>query len=266
VRTEHLSNWSLHWPKGEIVTDKNVMTFIIRYSDDRSASFSIDNLKSHLEQCGFNTIYRQWGEDGLVSIEAGTGAGVGRQVTVHLWTLLDHAMAIVTCHDLKHRRAIRAFFDNEKNCILGELTHTTRILDCKRIHAVIITSTGNMTGPEEHDEPELQTVYELKIGAELVGMCLLSYYNGEMSDCAPTIQLFEIKEKYRGKRLGREFLQAIEHDVPEHGFDRIWATNIAYTDAVGFWERMGYDTEEVGEAFKRLSATKRCSMQLDSGI
>jgi len=80
----------------------------------------------------------------------------------------------------------------------------------------------------------------------VVAKAVISYFNFEEADCAPTIELVEVIKGQRRKGIGRKMLEEIEGDMLDLGFNRIWATNIK---SFGFWEEMGYefDLEEASK-------------------
>ncbi len=90
--------------------------------------------------------------------------------------------------------------------------------------------------PRDDERTYPETDYELKKGADLAGRARLSYYDSEMDEeGVPTIQLLEIRKGLRRRGYGRRMLEAIEFDMKDMFFPKIWATNM---QDYGFWESM----------------------------
>ncbi|NHI03047.1 hypothetical protein DYY67_0168 [Candidatus Nitrosotalea sp. TS] len=75
---------------------------------------------------------------------------------------------------------------------------------------------------------------------KVIAKALLGYYAGEMNDCAPTIEMFEVNPKYRGHGIGSKIHASVENWVRNHDFSRI---RIEDTRSTGFWRKMGYEID-----------------------
>ena len=96
---------------------------------------------------------------------------------------------------------------------------------------------------------DLHTSYEFKIDEQRVAKALLSYYNSEMTEFAPTFESIKVASKYKGQGIGTAVVKKIEKITRAMGFDRIWATDAM--DSLDFWKKMGYETD-IDECVKYL--------------
>lgn len=131
---------------------------------------------------------------------------------------------------------------------VGELKHGTQKLKIQGSKIIGHYTAGILS---ESAEPAFLTpyiFYEFRSDRRLVGKAYLSYYDFEMNECAPTIEMFEVKKVFRRKGIGSKMYQAIEKVTADQGFDRILLTDIRSSK---FWEAMGFETD-LDEATKFL--------------
>jgi len=121
--------------------------------------------------------------------------------------------------------------------------------------------TGACTCNGETTFGDLASLYTLRLGSQCMGKAFIHYYNNDMADCAPTIELFEIAGAFQSKRMqysfrmqgfGLRLLKAMRTTLKKQGFDRVWATYIMDTNAVNFWKKAGFHAQDqIGEMVLR---------------
>lgn len=129
----------------------------------------------------------------------------------------------------------------------GKVVHGER---CFRLRSVPAAGTV-VTGVVDQNEIYLYPYkfYELRTEEELIAKALVSHFNHEMAESAPTIELIEVVNGLRGYGIGKKLVSLIERHSLNEGFDRIWATDAG--TSVSFWEHMGYDFD-LDEGMKYL--------------
>jgi len=108
---------------------------------------------------------------------------------------------------------------------------------------------------------------------ECVARALMTYANGEMSFVGPTLELFEVKRRWRRRGLGAALLAAIEKFVTDavapRTVDRPCAS-LSLCNVVGereFWDRAGFTWLDFGEeAVKRLRVPLVCTCGACGGV
>jgi len=211
--------WGLGWPEFKLVADERIITHFLRYGTNRAAT------------CAYQALWRHLGR----SFE--TSVSEGRDESQLVAARVRHKPVILVSHSpLEDCVTARVFMPEYAGEIREFALKTPFILACDVQHSVrtfkLKTSCINVsahTGVVNSDDDPMRqphTLYEFRIGHDMIAKALISYENSVMLDCAPTITHFEVQRKFRGKGLGTKCVRAIEENIAKFGFDRIWATSI----------------------------------------
>lgn len=76
---------------------------------------------------------------------------------------------------------------------------------------------------------------------EVLAKALVNHINLKMEQTGPSIEMFEVREAYRGRGLGRRLLERVEEDARHDGFACVRSTHDR--SALGFWKHMGYELD-----------------------
>lgn len=236
-----MRGWDLNWPRLTIAERDGTTTFLVRYNEIEAADAWFMRLQKELDKLSKT---RSSESNGL---HIATSRVLGRSL-VSAWHPSDHDYFFATAFASRYVEAIHDYLAKQLRCFTCELTHSRRVLNLDRYLKAIV-QTGMMA--DNDPTSELLTLYRFKRGRTIPAMAMFRY-EYEHSECSPTITHFEVKRIYRGKGLGKRFMQVIESDIKQQGFDRIWATDAAASGNIGFWERLGFDIVEDEEALKWL--------------
>jgi GNAT superfamily N-acetyltransferase len=91
---------------------------------------------------------------------------------------------------------------------------------------------------------------ELRRGRAMIAKMLVSQFNREMWEAAPTMEALEVVENERRKGIATRLIGLVEAKAEEEGFDRVWGTdaNLSYK----LLEKLGYECDLDEECVKYL--------------
>jgi N-acetylglutamate synthase-like GNAT family acetyltransferase len=147
---------------------------------------------------------------------------------------------------------IRLFLDDNSDLrtqFIAELHHEKAEKTLSDLGIRVISHTWSQVTDIRQDELTPHTFYRFTKQRKLIGKASIDYFNGEMGEYAPSIDMFEILPQFRGHGTGKRLLQLIEDDAQAAGFDRIWATEVV--SSFDFWKKAGYDID-IDEGLKCL--------------
>ncbi|MDG6953931.1 MAG: GNAT family N-acetyltransferase [Nitrososphaerota archaeon] len=82
---------------------------------------------------------------------------------------------------------------------------------------------------------------ELRRNRRLIAKMLTSYFNSEMVEAAPTMELLEVVKGERRKGIGTAMIRLAEGWAVDEGFDRIWGTDAELS--MGLLLKLGYEND-----------------------
>ena len=88
----------------------------------------------------------------------------------------------------------------------------------------IVEKVGTVEGKGEIDLYPFRFI-ELRRDRRLIAKMLMSYFNSEMVEAAPTMELLEVVKGERSKGIGTAMIRLAEGFAVDEGFDRIWGTD-----------------------------------------
>jgi GNAT superfamily N-acetyltransferase len=108
----------------------------------------------------------------------------------------------------------------------------------------VISRTGVIKDEKDWLPYSFWKIYK---GKNFISRALIGFRALEMSECAPTILMFDVMPKFRRKGFGREIVTGIEYYMCENGCTKLRLEN---TKAILFWQKLGYDIDiDEGEKY-----------------
>ncbi|MGH2639303.1 MAG: GNAT family N-acetyltransferase [Rhabdochlamydiaceae bacterium] len=246
------STWDLSWESpnyvklSEIKAEENKTSFVAEFESDKKAKKAISLMKGWFGKNGYGVKSETRGSMPYLTFKRKSSTvllGQGK-VSGSVLALCDTDEVDTVSHLLWPFRTMQEYGLQS----LGELKHgkTPTTIPSSKIRAYC--SIGIPTESEEPAFLDPCTFYEFRLGRQLVGKAYFSYYDYEMDECAPTIEMFEVKKKSRRKGIGSKMYQFVEKVTSDQGFDRILVTDIRTSE---FWSAMGFEVD-LDEAVKYL--------------
>jgi len=212
-------------------------TFVVRFSSNSYTNDGFSKMQKWLFRENYSVKINEPEEEyGITTLTATSLDG-----RISIVASKDLAVcAIVICSlDRINVNSIRKFLFEEVELdwkFVGELHHCRRHFE---LHGTDVKATVTTGTSERQKKDNLLpvTFYWFRLARKLIGKAYLRYFNLEIGECAPMIELFEVREKYRRKGIGTMMLRTIELDAFNQGFDRIWAIDVRSYE---FFKKAGY--------------------------
>jgi GNAT superfamily N-acetyltransferase len=237
--------WSDYTKPSEINTNPNWTSFIIKYFQTKIRDERLKFLGTWFIPQGFRIEDSSKLQDDLPVTQASMGFE-----TAFFFAGLWNNELVIRCLDRKYLDPIREFL----TCYLDvrEVEYHAEVpngVKSFKIGGYIGTEYSGVKDSENQIELYPFKFYEVKKGEFVLAWSLVSFYNGEMGDTAPNIEVIEVLKRYRGKGIGKELVRFIEEQAKAEGFNHIRVEDM--DTSIGFWEKIG-DEIDIDEAVKYL--------------
>jgi GNAT superfamily N-acetyltransferase len=237
--------WAEYTKLSEIDINPDRTSFIVKYFKTNIRDERVKFLEFWFIPQGFSIEDSSCLQDGFPVTQASLDSK-----TAFFFAGLWNNELIIRCLDRKYLDQIREFL----NCYhdVREVEYQAEIP-----HGVKSFKIGEYIGMEYSGIKDSENTielypfkfYEVKKRNLIIAKAIVSYYNGEMSDTAPNIELIEVVKRYRGKGIGKELVRFIEEQAKSEGFNHILVEDM--NTSLGFWESLGYEVD-IDEARKDL--------------
>lgn len=237
--------WAEYTKLSEIDINPDRTSFIVKYFKTNIRDERVKFLEFWFIPQGFSIEDSSCLQDGFPVTQASLNSK-----TAFFFAGLWNNELIIRCLDRKYLDQIREFL----NCYhdVREVEYQAEIP-----HGVKSFKIGEYIGMEYSGVKDSENTielypfkfYEVKKRNLVIAKAIVSYYNGEMSDTAPNIELIEVVKRYRGKGIGKELVRFIEEQAKSEGFNHILVEDM--NTSLGFWESLGYEVD-IDEARKDL--------------
>lgn len=234
-----MTSWDLGWEKyddwRDIDPNNGKATFIVAYEEwDSDFEGVFNKLKDNLSSLGFSIAVAQQENNHADLILRARSASENLLLQRHCRGFAARFLDSTIEFDLWEKITAGLEYD-----FCGELVHGVSKKHLQNADDLQVTMIQGPRKIKENGADDLmpETFYLLKQKNLIVGKALLTYYNYDMDECAPTIKMFEIIRKFRLKGIGSLFLERIEQDALDNGFFKIWASEMK---SAGFWKSNGY--------------------------
>lgn len=243
--------WQNYTQLSEIEINPKLTTFLIFFKDVEKAMSQCNQLDCWLIPQNFE-LFENTLDDDYLFVEA----KIRSKIPIRYTTLSRNLLAI-RCNTGKYSSLINDFLDLYSDIFpedyvvmhIARFKHGLRKYELKSGFKVREYS-GRVDLNRAYDFLP-KRFYEVKFNDTLVAKALVSFYNDEMDEVAPTIDPIEVSNKHRNSGIGRRLVRLIERVSRKEGFDRVWASDIGITGSTEFWRKIGYEID-FDEAVKYL--------------
>ncbi len=220
------------------------MTFILGFHPQENSQVATTSLESWLNNRDYKIEAATTGSASNSSLKVGVKGG-SKEVRFED----DLGWVPIRCKTGRARKEVLAWLDQldiEGFMFAGEVVHVARHFELEGLGSVT-----ERVGIVESAELSLYPFrfVELRRGRRLIAKMLVGYFNREMTEAAPTMELLEVVKEDRGKGIGSAIIRYAEEVAVDEGFDRIWGTDAE--QSLGLLLSLGYqqDLEECVKFF-----------------
>ena len=154
---------------------------------------------------------------------------------------------MIRFEDLTSRNILKELFVDkfgDGSIFIGTMPHIEERFQIRDSEISIMSRTG-LTDDSLF---ELESFWKFFLHDKYIGKALIRFHAEEMSECAPTVILFEIFPEFRRQDFGADVMCGIEKYMQKHGFGIIRIENTLVNE---FWKRLGYEID-IDEGEKSL--------------
>lgn len=254
-----MTGWELGWSRytgyDDIIADKERKTFFAFFEERDQTTELFDKFVNTLSNDGFMTEVK-YEERDWTTIYRITHKQKGVEMLAQNY--IDNCMIVQSLNPRSDSEVSRYLnqleamdYDINDWLCVASVEHgliTIRLKTGKALSVVV--KTGAVKGLDEKGILVPYSFYMLKQSDKLIGQALVKYYHDQfdITECGPTIVMFEILRKYRDKGLGGSLLELIEKLACESGFTKIFLSD---THSNYFWHKHDYDID-IDEGEKEL--------------
>ncbi len=235
-------SWSLNWEKyvgrSRIDTSGKCVTVVFGFESSQACQNELLSLKAWLKSKGYS-LGRKVLRDPRSPHDQGFSVTLARldSEVVSIVEGYNNDM-LVRCSRGRSYRDVRSFslgFRTRRVVFCAEVKHGIRRRALGRI--------GTLTEYVGYDRNDAMEFYpykfmELRKDKSLIAKALVSHFNLEMSESAPTMELLEVVKAHQRKGIGTSIVRLIEKEVKREGYNKIWGTDASLS--YKFLKKLGY--------------------------